>query len=61
MNSLQELVIPLSVERLVLLDKYVKAGKESVKSECESIATNLYTSCFKHEESDVSIRGLLYE
>ena len=60
-NSLQELVIPLSVERLVLLDKYVKAGKERVKSECESIATNLYTSCFKHEESDVSIRGLLYE
>ena len=55
-DSLQELAIPLSVERLVLLDKYVKAGKESVRSECESIAIFLYTSCFKNEDSDVRLR-----
>lgn len=54
-DSLQELAVSLAVERLVLLDKYVKAGKENAREECESIARGLFNSCLKREDSDVGI------
>lgn len=60
-NAHDDLVIPLSLERLVLLDTYARAGHDSsILEDCRCIVQNLFDRCFSKAEEGVELRCWLH-
>ena len=51
-DALPDLAVPIAVERLLIVDKYVRAGSCDAR-ECKEIAMYLFKTCFEITDSEV--------